>query len=108
MVFKGKPRFEETPPDDFDPEHPYKDPVAFFEQRDYLAREKWVKIEKTRLVREQLKQCYLREGVNHFSECRSLVMKYMKLTESGLGWGKTTKAWNPNAKKAEAAEEEEE
>jgi hypothetical protein len=38
MGFVGKKQFDQTPPDDFDPGHPRKDPVAFFEQREYQVR----------------------------------------------------------------------
>nr|POE93703.1 nadh dehydrogenase [ubiquinone] 1 beta subcomplex subunit 10-b [Quercus suber] len=47
--------FDESPPDDFDPSNPYKDPVAMLEMREYLVREKWIEIEKAKIIREKLK-----------------------------------------------------
>ncbi len=88
MVFKEDyPKFEETAPDDFDPAKPYADPVAFIEQREHLVREKFVEIEKAKILRERLQQCYWREGVNHVFKCRSLVKKYMDSLKN-LNWGK--------------------
>jgi NADH dehydrogenase (ubiquinone) 1 beta subcomplex subunit 10 len=88
MVFKEDyPKFDETAPDDFDPAKPYADPVAFIEQREHLVREKFVEIEKAKILRERLQQCYWREGVNHVFKCRPLVKKYMDSLKN-LNWGK--------------------
>ncbi|PHT88891.1 NADH dehydrogenase [ubiquinone] 1 beta subcomplex subunit 10-A [Capsicum annuum] len=79
--------FDEGAPDDFDPNNPYKDPVAFFEMREHLVREKWVDIEKAKILREKLRWCYRIEGVNHLQKCRHLVQQYLDATR-GIGWGK--------------------
>ncbi|KAF3634961.1 NADH dehydrogenase [ubiquinone] 1 beta subcomplex subunit 10-A [Capsicum annuum] len=79
--------FDEGAPDDFDPNNPYKDPVAFFEMREHLVREKWVDIEKAKILREKLRWCYRIEGVNHLQKCRHLVQQYLDATR-GVGWGK--------------------
>uniref|UniRef100_A0A7S2T1I3 Uncharacterized protein n=1 Tax=Chloropicon primus TaxID=1764295 RepID=A0A7S2T1I3_9CHLO len=47
-------------------------PVALLELREHLSREKLVKIEEQKLVREELKLCYRREGVNHISKCKDV------------------------------------
>ncbi|KAJ7547078.1 hypothetical protein O6H91_08G068000 [Diphasiastrum complanatum] len=88
MGFKGSPKFEETPPDDFDPEHPYKDPVAMLEMREHLVREKWVRIEMAKILREKVQDCYRREGVNHYQNCRKLVHKYLDFINNAGFWNK--------------------
>lgn len=86
----GRPRNYEIPhekPDNFDPEHPYKDPIANHEMREYLIREKWIGIEKAKILRERVKWCYRVEGVNHLQKCRHLVKQYLDATRD-VGWGK--------------------
>eukprot|EP00475_Leptophrys_vorax_P023604 TRINITY_DN3230_c0_g1_i1.p1 TRINITY_DN3230_c0_g1~~TRINITY_DN3230_c0_g1_i1.p1 ORF type:complete len:100 (+),score=2.70 TRINITY_DN3230_c0_g1_i1:76-375(+) len=90
MVFKGQPTFDVTPPDDFDPKTPYADPVALLEQREWLGREKFVAIERAKIYREQLKQCYRNEGVNHIKNCKAIVDKYLDSIRN-VGWGKDTR-----------------
>ncbi|KAH0975942.1 hypothetical protein GBA52_017841 [Prunus armeniaca] len=51
---KGVVDFDESPPDDFDPANPYKDPVAMLEMREHIVREKWIDIEKAKIIREKL------------------------------------------------------
>ncbi|OIW16010.1 hypothetical protein TanjilG_04545 [Lupinus angustifolius] len=84
---KSYVEFDELPPDNFDPEHPYKDPVAMLEMREYIVREKWIQIEKAKIIREKLRWCYRIEGVNHLQKCRHLVNQYLESTR-GIGWGK--------------------
>jgi len=84
---KGLPEFEESAPDGFDPENPYKDPVAMVEMREHIVREKWIHIEKAKILREKVKWCYRVEGVNHYQKCRHLVQQYLDATR-GVGWGK--------------------
>ncbi|CAI0404741.1 unnamed protein product [Linum tenue] len=84
---KGVAEFEESPPDDFDPSNPYKDPVAMLEMREHIVREKWIAIEKAKILRERLRWCYRVEGVNHHQKCRHLVEQYLESTR-GIGWGK--------------------
>ncbi|KAA8542703.1 hypothetical protein F0562_023798 [Nyssa sinensis] len=47
--------FDEGASDDFDPENPYKDPVAMLEIRGHMVREKWIDIEKAKILREKLR-----------------------------------------------------
>lgn len=84
---KGATLIHDGPPDDFDPENPYKDPVAMLEMREYLVREKWIDIEKAKILREKVKWCYRVEGINHLQKCRHLVHQYLESTR-GIGWGK--------------------
>ncbi|GBG84846.1 hypothetical protein CBR_g39222 [Chara braunii] len=89
MGYKGQPKFDEGPPD-FDPANPYADPVAFFEQREYLTRERFVKVETAKLYREKVRNCYRQEGVNHLQNCREIVKKYLDaVKEIGPWWGKS-------------------
>eukprot|EP00252_Welwitschia_mirabilis_P013592 TRINITY_DN298_c0_g1_i1.p2 TRINITY_DN298_c0_g1~~TRINITY_DN298_c0_g1_i1.p2 ORF type:complete len:103 (-),score=14.89 TRINITY_DN298_c0_g1_i1:127-435(-) len=78
MVFKGEVEFPEGPPDNFDPKDPYKDPVAYFEYREYLVREKFIQIETAKILREKVKWCYRKEGVNHLQKCRDVVNQYLE------------------------------
>ncbi|KAK9926282.1 hypothetical protein M0R45_023523 [Rubus argutus] len=55
---KGVADFDESPPDDFDPANPYKDPVAMLEMREHIVREKWIQIEKAKILRDKLRWCY--------------------------------------------------
>jgi NADH dehydrogenase (ubiquinone) 1 beta subcomplex subunit 10 len=84
---KGVAEFEDSPPDDFDPSNPYKDPVVMLEMREHIVREKWIDIEKAKILRERLRWCYRIEGINHLQKCRHLVQQYLDSTR-GIGWGK--------------------
>ncbi|CAI0404740.1 unnamed protein product [Linum tenue] len=113
---KGVAEFEESPPDDFDPSNPYKDPVAMLEMREHIVREKWIAIEKAKILRERLRWCYRVEGVNHHQKCRHLVEQYLESTR-GIGWGKDHrphsfhgvprwKPWNPRSKRVACSQDE--
>ncbi|ESQ48061.1 hypothetical protein EUTSA_v10022379mg [Eutrema salsugineum] len=102
---KGLPEFEETAPDGFDPENPYKDPVAMVEMREHIVREKWIQIEKAKILREKVKWCYRVEGVNHYQKCRHLVQQYLDSTR-GVGWGKDHRPISLHGPKPEAVEVE--
>ncbi|KAF3963924.1 hypothetical protein CMV_011739 [Castanea mollissima] len=56
------------------------------EIREHLVREKWIQIEKAKIIREKLKWCYCVEGINHLQTCRHLVQQYLDSTR-GIGWG---------------------
>ncbi|KAL9678757.1 hypothetical protein QQ045_016607 [Rhodiola kirilowii] len=62
---KGVLKFDETPSDDFDSSNLYKDPVVMLEMREHIVREKWIKIEKSKILQERLRRCYRVEGINH-------------------------------------------
>ena len=68
--------FPTSGPSNFDPSSPRADPVAFVRQREHETREAMIDIEKAKLIRERLRECYRREGVNHFENCKELVEKY--------------------------------
>ena len=73
--------FPSSPPTSFDKSNPYEDPVAFVQQREHDTRERMIDIEKAKLIRERLRECYRNEGVNHFENCKDLVEKYTEAFE---------------------------
>nr|GMC55398.1 NADH dehydrogenase [ubiquinone] 1 beta subcomplex subunit 10-B-like [Ipomoea batatas]GME14099.1 NADH dehydrogenase [ubiquinone] 1 beta subcomplex subunit 10-B-like [Ipomoea batatas] len=103
MVRKKGVVFDDGAPDDFDPENPYKDPVAMLEMREHLVREKWVHIEKAKILREKVRWCYRIEGVNHLQKCRHLVHQYLDATR-GVGWGKDHRPPSLHGPKVQAVE----
>ncbi len=42
------------------------------------VREKYVAVEQIKMLREQIKECYHVEGVNHYENCRELVLEYKR------------------------------
>jgi hypothetical protein len=42
-------KFPEGPPKNFDPENKYADPVALLEEREYITRQKMIKVEKAKV-----------------------------------------------------------
>ncbi|KAJ1921893.1 hypothetical protein H4219_000239 [Mycoemilia scoparia] len=69
------------------------DRAAILQARADLALEQWVKVMETRLVRAKLQECYKRESVNHFQNCRELVDRYMAEVNKNRvkGWHKLQK-----------------
>ena len=53
------------------------DPVRVKEYVSARARENMVNMAETLLLRKELKECYYREGVNHYQNCRDIAQKYM-------------------------------
>lgn len=47
----------------------YEDTARLKAAQDAIIREQWVKNMMARLVRDELKKCYYREGVNHLEKC---------------------------------------
>lgn len=72
-----EPKYPEDVPK-LTPEDKYRDPVALLEYREAVARRKQIDVEKARLLREEVRRCYLREGVNHFQSCRQIVGLYLE------------------------------
>jgi len=61
-----------------DPDNKYADPIAALEQREYIVREKVLGVAKARSLRERVKECYSREGVNHYQNCQEVVQQYLE------------------------------
>jgi len=59
-------------PENFDPSDPLADKVAAIAQREHVVREKMVKIETAKLLRERVQECYKMEGVNHYQNCKEV------------------------------------
>merc|ERR1719352_721281 len=64
-------------PEGFDAGAPGADPAAALDQRDHVMREKLVKVAEARLLRDELKECYRMEGVNHYKNCKGLADAYV-------------------------------
>ena len=45
-------------------------------------REYWVHVEYMKLLKDEVRNCYRREGVNHYENCRDLVQEYYKRTKA--------------------------
>mmetsp|Transcript_9825 Transcript_9825/g.29568 ORF Transcript_9825/g.29568 Transcript_9825/m.29568 type:complete len:101 (-) Transcript_9825:557-859(-) len=85
MVWKPGQFPEE--PRNFNPDDRYADPVALIEKRESVTRRKAIDVEKAKLLREQVRKCYLREGVNHFQKCKEWTDMYLKSIQ-GVGFNK--------------------
>ena len=76
------------------------DPAALIEARHQEARDKWVAIMGTRLLREQLRECYMREGTNHLKNCRELAQEYVHRIKDASNayqtWDKQVRAVCPS------------
>lgn len=53
-----------------------KDPVKFLLASEQRARERQVAYETVRLLREDVIECYRREGVNHYENCQDAAQKF--------------------------------
>lgn len=47
-----------------------KDPVAFLQSVEQRARERQVAYETVKLLRQRVINCYRKEGVNHYENCK--------------------------------------
>jgi NADH dehydrogenase (ubiquinone) 1 beta subcomplex subunit 10 len=71
QVFPPPPSLEEAE----------NNPVAMLELREHNSRERLVKVQEANIIREELKLCYRKEGVNHVSKCKDLALEYIKLMQ---------------------------
>eukprot|EP00297_Palpitomonas_bilix_P015981 CAMPEP_0113882538 /NCGR_PEP_ID=MMETSP0780_2-20120614/9020_1 /TAXON_ID=652834 /ORGANISM="Palpitomonas bilix" /LENGTH=97 /DNA_ID=CAMNT_0000869583 /DNA_START=116 /DNA_END=409 /DNA_ORIENTATION=- /assembly_acc=CAM_ASM_000599 len=44
-------------------------------------REQWKTLGEFRVVSQQLSECYRREGVNHYKNCKELAQRYIELAK---------------------------
>jgi hypothetical protein len=60
------------------------------ESKDQYLREQLVRASEVHYVRNKLRWCYMREGVNHYQNCRELTLQYMDILKefNGTGWFK--------------------
>lgn len=57
----------------------YNDPAGYMNSIEQRVRERMIAEEKVKILREALAECYNREGVNHFQDCKVLAQKYLKV-----------------------------
>lgn len=56
---------------------PVADPVMRFDAREQRVRERATAVAHTKLIQQELRECYHREGVNHIQNCKELAQQYM-------------------------------
>ena len=61
--FKQVPDFEKNEAGDFIKP---SDPVVFFEAKEQRVRERFINIAQAKMLREEVRQCYYKSGVNHY------------------------------------------
>mmetsp|Transcript_14548 Transcript_14548/g.37156 ORF Transcript_14548/g.37156 Transcript_14548/m.37156 type:complete len:112 (-) Transcript_14548:9-344(-) len=54
------------------------DPMTTLSKREEENRAGWVKIMKARDIRNNLRDCFRREGVNHVENCREFALAYIQ------------------------------
>ena len=64
----------------------HSDPVGFALSREQIGRETIIAHETVKIVRQQVADCYQKEGVNHYQNCKHLTKQYYDLiTAPGFG-----------------------
>eukprot|EP00339_Tiarina_fusa_P004476 CAMPEP_0117036714 /NCGR_PEP_ID=MMETSP0472-20121206/25980_1 /TAXON_ID=693140 ORGANISM="Tiarina fusus, Strain LIS" /NCGR_SAMPLE_ID=MMETSP0472 /ASSEMBLY_ACC=CAM_ASM_000603 /LENGTH=112 /DNA_ID=CAMNT_0004746531 /DNA_START=113 /DNA_END=448 /DNA_ORIENTATION=+ len=58
-----------------------KDPVKYLLATEQRARERQVAYETVRLLREDVIECYRREGVNHYENCKDVSQKFYDIVQ---------------------------
>jgi hypothetical protein len=58
------------------------DPVLYYQTQDKWIKEYWVHVEYMKMLKDEVRECYRREGVNHYENCRDLVQEYYKRTKA--------------------------
>jgi len=56
-----------------------KDPVKFLQAVEQRARERQIAIETVKILRQRVAECYRREGVNHYENCKEPVQDYYNI-----------------------------
>ncbi|TPX72902.1 hypothetical protein SpCBS45565_g00274 [Spizellomyces sp. 'palustris'] len=70
--------------------------AAVVKSRDEFFREQMVRIQEVTVLRDKMRWCYRREGVNHLQNCRHLSQQYLDLMkEMRTGWIKPFKLSGP-------------
>lgn len=59
--------------------HDRSDPMAWMNSREQHMREQFIARERMNRLRLQIIDCYRKEGVNHYTNCKHLTTKYAKL-----------------------------
>ncbi|KAG7340368.1 NADH-ubiquinone oxidoreductase subunit 10 [Nitzschia inconspicua] len=74
-----------------------KDPVKYYLATEQRARERQVAYETVRLLREDVIECYRREGVNHYQNCKEVNQKFYDLIQK-KDMGQLHPQWKDPAK----------
>ncbi|KAI9354118.1 hypothetical protein DFJ73DRAFT_827974 [Zopfochytrium polystomum] len=83
------PPMEFSPPAVIDPELNGYDRPAVLRAKNAYFKEQAVRVQEIVVLRDKLRWCYKREGVNHYQNCRYLTEQYMDLLkEVRGGWFK--------------------
>mmetsp|Transcript_32804 Transcript_32804/g.74051 ORF Transcript_32804/g.74051 Transcript_32804/m.74051 type:complete len:88 (+) Transcript_32804:64-327(+) len=53
-----------------------KNPIGFLRSEEQMAREWEVKTQTVKALQDEIKQCFRREGTNHYQNCRELTLLY--------------------------------
>eukprot|EP00842_Homolaphlyctis_polyrhiza_P005872 jgi/Hompol1/6286/HPOL_002235-RA len=75
-------RVELSPPATIDQSINSYDRAAVIKSRDAFFKEQLVRAQEIVILRDKLKWCYQREGVNHLHKCRDLAKQYMEVMRS--------------------------
>jgi len=63
-----------------------QDPVAFLRATEQRARERQIAIETVKLLRKDVIDCYRKEGVNHYDNCKEQCERYYNvIVKNDLG-----------------------
>lgn len=63
-----------------------KDPVGYLHDVEQRARERQVAIETVKLLRRRVIDCYRKEGVNHYENCKEVCQEYFdQIMKKDLG-----------------------
>ncbi|KAJ3149450.1 hypothetical protein HDU89_003814 [Geranomyces variabilis] len=68
-----------------DPDLDVYDRAAVLKSRDEFFREQMVRIQEVHVVKDKMRWCYRREGVNHLENCRHLSQQYLDLMRESRG-----------------------
>jgi len=56
-----------------------KDPVRYLQSIEQRARERQIAIETVRILRKDVIECYRKEGVNHYDNCKDVCERYYEI-----------------------------
>ncbi|KAI8818677.1 uncharacterized protein EV422DRAFT_161715 [Fimicolochytrium jonesii] len=59
--------------------------AAVLRSRDEFFKEQMVRFQEVHVVRDKMRWCYRREGVNHLQNCRHLAQQYLDLMKEVRG-----------------------
>mmetsp|Transcript_9027 Transcript_9027/g.19137 ORF Transcript_9027/g.19137 Transcript_9027/m.19137 type:complete len:112 (-) Transcript_9027:210-545(-) len=62
------------------------DPVKYLQATEQRARERQIAVETVRILRKDVIECYRKEGVNHYDNCKEVCERYYRvITKKDLG-----------------------